>query len=131
MPRTRSRTTCPVTGAAPIPRSPKGPGFGVTLIYAFPPRAKEEFEFLPLRDPEEFDLAIQSLREHPFRGGPGFVVEKLRNAPGLWKARLRHPHRRAYYRVEEGHLRLLEFGPRASFYLRPRDTARVSGSGSD
>lgn len=100
----------------------------MTLTYSFHPRAKEEFERLSLQDQEDFDLAIQALREHPFRGGPGFVVEKLHDAPGLWKLKLRHPQRRAYYRVVGAHLRLLGFGPRAEFYLKLRDRARLARS---
>jgi hypothetical protein len=63
--------------------------------------------------------------EHPFRGGPGFVVEELSGADGLWKLKLRHPQRRAYFRVEGGVIRLLGFGPRADFYLKLRDRARL------
>ena len=54
------------------------------------------------------------------------MVEELAEAPGLWKLKLRHPHRRAYYRVTGNHLRLLGFGPRADFYLRLRDKARLA-----
>ena len=97
----------------------------MTLSYSFHPRARDEFDRLSLEDQEDFDRAIQALRDHPFRGGPGFVVEELREAPGLWKLKLRRPHRRAYYRVLGNHLRLLGFGPRADFYLRLRDKARL------
>lgn len=97
----------------------------MTLTYSFHPKACQEFDSLSLEDQEDFDLAIQALREHPFRGGPGFVVEDLADASGLWKIKLRRPHRRAYYRVTGNHIRLLGFGPRAEFYLRLRDRARL------
>lgn len=98
----------------------------MTLRYSFHPRAAEEFLALSLQDQEDFDHAIQALPEHPFRGGPGLVVEKLHDAQGLWKIKRRRSHRRAYFLVGGDHLRMLGFGRRADLYLRLRDQARLS-----
>ena len=98
----------------------------MTYSVSFHPRAYEEYLGLRREDREDFEHAIQRLREHPFRGGPGFVVEKLAGSSELWKLKLRRPQRRAYYRVQGNHLRLLGFGPRPDFYLKLLDKARLS-----
>lgn len=98
----------------------------MTYSVSFHPRAQEEYLSLRREDREDFELAIRRLTERPFRGGPGFVVEKLAGSNDLWRLKLRRPQRRAYYRVEGNHLRLLGFGPRPDFYLKLLDKTRLT-----
>lgn len=98
----------------------------MTYSVSFHPTARREYLSLPIRDRDDFEVAIRHLMRNPFRGGPGFVVEKLAGSADLWKLKLRHPQRRGYYRVDGRHIRLLGFGPRPDFYLRLLDTSRLS-----
>jgi mRNA-degrading endonuclease RelE of RelBE toxin-antitoxin system len=100
----------------------------VAFALAFHPAARKEFLRLISRDQEDFEAAIRSLQEYPFRSGPGFVRERLGGSDDLWKVKLRHPQRRAYFRVEGRTIRMLGFGPRAEFYLRLQDRARRSSA---
>jgi mRNA-degrading endonuclease RelE of RelBE toxin-antitoxin system len=92
----------------------------------FHPTALREFLDLRRQDRDDFEIAIRRLTEHPFRGGPGSAVERLSGSEELWKLKLRHPQRRAFYRVDGSTIRMLGFGPRPEFYLKLRDRSRLS-----
>lgn len=85
------------------------------------PPADQEFLALPPDIRIEFEEILGSLVRHPFRSGPGYIVQPVRNHPGIWKLKLTTvPPRkfRAAYEVEGDVVRFLAFGPRPEFYRK-------------
>lgn len=85
------------------------------------PPADQEFLALPPPIRIEFEEILPSLILHPFRSGPGYTVQQVRNHPGLWKVKLTAvPPRlfRAAFEVDGEVVRFLAFGPRPEFYRK-------------
>lgn len=94
--------------------------------YVFREKAKNEFRHLPAELREEFLYAIHGLLFQPYRSGPGYRVNELRDAPGLWRLRLStFPGVRAYFGVDGEVLRVYGFGPRSDFYQKLRQKDRL------
>ncbi|MGI0055499.1 MAG: type II toxin-antitoxin system RelE family toxin [Thermoplasmata archaeon] len=90
-------------------------------------KAKDEFAQLPPDIREEFLYAIRGLLFQPFRPGPGYWIKELSDQPGLWRLRLASFRRlRMYYSVDGDLLKIYGFGPREGFYVRLRQTDRLS-----
>src|ERR1700691_3392221 len=70
-------------------------GTDLALHRLLPPKARAEYLSLRQKDRDDFENALEQLKDHPFRGGPGIIVERLSGFDDLWKIKLRHPQRRA------------------------------------
>ena len=93
------------------------------------PPADQEFLALPPHLRLEFEQILASLIRNPFRSGPGYTVQEVRNHPGMWKLKLTTVpprHFRAAFEVDGDLVRFLAFGPRPEFYrkLNQKDRRR-------
>lgn len=85
------------------------------------PPADEEFLALPAHIRLEFEEIVPSLMRGPLRSGLGYLVQEVRNHPGVWKLKLTTvPPRmfRAAFEIDGQVIRFLAFGPRPDFYRK-------------